>query len=123
MANPHAGEVSLTLAGRPYTMRPSFGAMVELEEALGCGVTDLASAILAKGAATLRTSQMAAIIWAGLKGAGTELSRDEVGTLVVQTGLAACIHPASQLLANMLTGGQPPREDSAGEAMAAAGAA
>ena len=99
-ANPHRGEASLTLAGTPRLLRPSFGALVAAEEELG----PLLALVERAGAGQLRLSEMAALFWHCLSDRDG-IMRDQVGEAVAAQGLAACAKPLRALLAQILQGG------------------
>lgn len=99
-ANPHRGEASLTVAGTPRLLRPSFGALVAAEEELG----PLLALVERAGAGQLRLSEMAALFWHCLA-ERDGITRDRVGEAVAAQGLAACAKPLRALLAQILQGG------------------
>lgn len=49
MANIHRGEVTLSVAGRAYTLRPTFHIMCQIEERIGLSVAELLERIRRKG--------------------------------------------------------------------------
>lgn len=114
VANPHRGEVSLTLDGRSRVLRPSFGAMVALEEAMGMTIPDLSLAVFKEGVVRLSAAQTRQIIAASLvKQAG-----DDVAAMIPDEGFVAAAQACSKLLVNMVTGGKAPSDDAPGERVA-----
>ena len=102
-ANPLRGEVPLTLGGRVYVLRPSFAAIVAVEQRLG-GVIALAVKG-SKGELGLR--EMAALIFETMEKDGSGApSEEEVGALILEEGLAAISPVVSALLAAILKGGR-----------------
>lgn len=104
-ANPWRGEASLTIAGTPYVLRPSFAALVAAEEELG----PLFALVERAGAGQLRLSELTALFWHCLSPRG-DLTRDAVGEAVLAMGLAAASAPLRLLLGQILQGdaGQAP---------------
>lgn len=86
MANTKRGDVDIDIGGEPYTMRPSFEALCEIEAATGKGILLLASEF-ANG--NIEVTKVAQIIYAGLGGFDkkTRPSFREVGNEVQAVGL------------------------------------
>ncbi|QEX18493.1 hypothetical protein FRZ44_38000 [Hypericibacter terrae] len=120
IANPERGEVAITLDGRRFVMRPDFEHLVEMEVRTGVGLVELTRRI-ASGKYGVR--DMAAIVTAGLKGAGEERADfAKVGAMILADGLTSLVDPVNQFLINAITGGKTPSgDDSSGEADAASG--
>lgn len=59
MANPHRGEVTLTFAGRTYTLRPTFHILATIEQRLGLTLSQLLCRVEDKG---LLASEMLIIL-------------------------------------------------------------
>lgn len=102
-ANPWRGEASLTIAGSPRVLRPSFAALVAAEEELG----PLFALVERAGAGQLRLGELAALFWHCLSPQG-DLSREAVGEAVVAMGLAAASAPLRVLLGQILQGDAGP---------------
>lgn len=98
--NPYRGEATLTVAGEPRSLRPTFSALVAAEEELG----PLFALVERASAGQLRLGEMAALFWHCLGEQGG-LTRDMVGEAVAGQGLAACATPLRALLAQILQGG------------------
>lgn len=98
-ANPWRGEASLTIAGSPRLLRPSFAALVAAEEELG----PLFALVERAGAGQLRLAELAALFWHCLTDR-TGLSREAVGEAVMTQGLAAATRPLRVLLGQILQG-------------------
>lgn len=115
MTNPHRGEVEIVLAGKSYTMRPTFQALAEIEHLAGAGMVALANRFIAK---QYGVRDAAAIIFPAIKATGeTGASYERVGELVVQTGLTNIAPALLQFVVNAISGGETPKP---GEAKAAA---
>ena len=95
MANPRRGEVAVTLAGRPYTLCLTLGALAELEDAFGVG--DLAALGQRFASGRLASRDLAKLLGAGLRGGGHPLADEEVRALP-----AACLDEAAAGVAAML---------------------
>jgi len=98
----------ITLEGKTYTLRPSFAALLQLEQRTGTGLITLARKF-ADGSFTLAEAE--AVLRAGIEGAG-QSAPAELGLLLVQTGLAGVAQPLAAFLHLALTG----EESSAGKA-------
>lgn len=98
--NPWRGEATLTVAGQPQLLRPTFAALVAAEEELG----PLFALVERAGAGQLRLGEMAALFWHCLALPGA-VTRDEVGEAVIRQGLSACAAPLRTLLGQILQGG------------------
>ncbi len=98
-ANPLRGEAQLTIAGAPRLLRPSFTALVAAEEELG----PLFALVERAGAGQLRLAEIATLFWHCLA-EGEGLSREQVGTAVLEAGLAQSAKPLRMLLGQILQG-------------------
>jgi hypothetical protein len=103
MANSRRGDIDAELGGKRYTLRLTLGALAELESAFGA--TDLVGLAKRFESGRLSARDLLRIIAAGLRGAGADMSDDDVAKLPVDGGLPAYAHIASQLLA--ATFGEP----------------
>jgi Phage tail tube protein, GTA-gp10 len=97
MANLHRGEIEAMLDGRPRTLCLTLGALAELEHAFG-GADMLA---IAERFETGRVSagDAAKIIGAGLRGAGADVSDDQVKAMGAEGGAAGFVRIVARLLA------------------------
>ena len=98
-ANPFRGEAALIVAGSPRLLRPSFAALVAAEDELG----PLFALVERAGAGQLRLAEMAALFWHCLANRD-DLTRDDVGSAVLQLGLAEASKPLRVLLGQILQG-------------------
>ncbi|PYE85719.1 gene transfer agent family protein [Pseudoroseicyclus aestuarii] len=97
MANPLAGEVTVTLDGVPHRAKLTLGALAELEDALG---EDSLTALIARfegGAVSSR--DVLALLTAGLRGGGWQGGRAELLTADLAGGPLGAARAAAQLLA------------------------
>ena len=98
-ANALRGEACLIIAGQPCRLRPSFAALVAAEEEIG----PLFALVERAGSGQLRLSELAALFWHCLA-PPHNLTHEDVGHAVVQTGLAGCAPPLRVLLGQILQG-------------------
>lgn len=101
MANRIRGEVEIVLAGQSYLMRPSFGGLAEIEDKSGL---DLLALAIKLGNNKTAIKDLVAVIYGGMKGAGSALSYEEVGELVVDEGVTKVAKPVAQFLSMALSG-------------------
>lgn len=122
-ANANRGEHSLTLAGKTYRLRPSYAAVVEIEEQLGRSAMEL---LRAANTMTLNFTDQG-VIAAELIRAGAEegddltrnVSAERIGELIFEEGTANALVALTVVLASAVTGGRTV----SGEAKAVATAA
>lgn len=98
------GGVAITLAGKTFTMTPSFQAIVEIEQHTDKGLLEL-MAYLIDGRGKITDS--AAVITAGLKAAGEPATVDKVGAMLFESGAKSFMRPVLTYLATLLNGGRP----------------
>lgn len=98
-ANPHRGEAALDIGGSARILRPSFTALVAAEEELGA----LFALVERAGSGQFKLSEMAALFWYCLTDKA-DLTREDVGAAVMQTGLAGCAPVLRVLLGQILQG-------------------
>ena len=96
MANRHRGEILADLGGRSRTLCLTLGALAELETALG-GEDMLALATRFESG-RLRASDAIAILGAGLRGGGEDISDADVAAMRVEGGAAGYVGIVSALL-------------------------
>ena len=98
-ANALRGEACLVIAGQPYRLRPRFAALIAAEEEIG----PLFALVERAGSGHLRLSELAALFWHCLA-PPHNLTREDLGQAVMQTGLAGCAPPLRVLLGQILQG-------------------
>lgn len=96
MANPRRGEIEAVLDGRPHVLVLTLGALAELEHAFGA--EDLMALAERFERGRLSARDAARILRAGLRGAGTEVSLDEVERMRVDGGAAGFARIVAELL-------------------------
>lgn len=105
MANAHRGEIEAELGGTRYTLCLTLGALAELETALGAD--DLLALTERFGKGRIAARDCVAIIGAGLRGAGHEVSDEEVARMTADGGAAGFVAIVSKLL-NATFGAEQP---------------
>ena len=102
MPNPHRGEVTAMLDGRAYTLRLTLGALADLETALD--ISDLVALAERFERGSLTSREAIAIIGAGLRGAGQDVTDEDVARMTPDGGVAALIKTAATLLTKAFAG-------------------
>ena len=101
MANPWAGEVALGVDGRARRMKLTLGALAELEASLGAeGLIPLVERF---EAGRFGARDVAALVAAGLRGGGMEITAAEVLEAEIEGGPLAAARAAAELLARAFT--------------------
>jgi len=81
MANPYRGEVELVLEGRARVMRLTLGALAELEADLESG--SLMELVQRFESGEFSARDLLALLWAGLRGGGLDISVSELAGMDV----------------------------------------
>jgi hypothetical protein len=116
MANRERGEISVTLGGKSYPLRPTFEAQCEAEDICGRGIVEMANRFQES---KYGIREVAALIFTSMRAAGeTGATFEAVGRLVAAEGIAAVKDAYLALLAEAVSGGKKPKP---GEDGAAAG--
>ena len=95
--NRRRGEVAARLDGRDYRLCLTLGALAELESAFAA--ENLNQLVERFGTGKLSARDMTAIITAGLRGGGHEVSEDEVRRMQCDGGAAGFARLVAELLA------------------------
>ncbi len=96
MPNPLRGEIAARLGGRDYVLCLTLGALAELEAALSAGDLMALAARFEQGRLSAR--EAIAVIGAGLRGAGHEITDAEVARLPIDGGAAGYVRLVAELL-------------------------
>lgn len=99
MAIKAVGEVEVTLGGKAYTLRPSWGAFEAIDNRLNCGIVEALTAIIA----SKRMSVAAVCLWAFATNGGKNDPRGKTdveffGEKLVEEGLIALTPALESLL-------------------------
>jgi len=97
MANKHRGEIEAEIGGARRRLVLTLGALAELEAAFGA--EDLPALAERFGSGRLKAHDLIRIIGAGLRGAGADVSDDEVAAMDVDGGAQAYVRIAADLIA------------------------
>jgi hypothetical protein len=96
-ANRHRGQISVEIAGKQWTMCLTLGALAELETAFGAAnLSDLVDKIASGNPGS---TQLIAIIGAGLRGGGHEVSNSEIAAWQFSGGLVGMVKIVGDLIA------------------------
>lgn len=96
MANRHRGELAATIDRREWTLCLTLGALAELEAEFGAAdLTDLFERL---GSARLGARQLSAILAAGLRGGGHDVTDAEVAEMRFEGGIAGMARLVGDLL-------------------------
>ncbi len=102
MANPYRGEVEITADGRRRVLRLTLGALATLETELNCeGLVDLAERF---ESGSVRADDVIAVLTAGLRGVGEDVSASEVAQMQFEGGAVGATQAAARLLSAAFTG-------------------
>lgn len=96
MANRRRGEVVAVLDGRAHTLCLTLGALAELEGRLGAGDLEGLARRFEEG--RLTAAEAIAVIGAGLRGAGHEVSNEAVAAMRIEGGAAGYVRLVAELL-------------------------
>lgn len=97
MANVHRGDVTAVLGGLERTLRLTLGALAELEAAFGA--EDLGDLARRFAAGKLRAIDAIRVIAAGLRGAGTPVTDEEVAAMETPGGAAGYVDIVARVIA------------------------
>ncbi len=110
MANRYRGEVDARLDGKTYALCLTLGALAELEAAFGDEDMLALATRFERGRLSARDAQR--IIGAGLRGAGHDISDDDVARMRADGGAAGFVDVVARLLSATFGGGgaEPPED-------------
>jgi hypothetical protein len=96
MANRHRGEIEAEIGGERRTLVLTLGALAELEAAFGAD--DLVQLAERFGSGRLKAQDLIRIIGAGLRGAGEDVSDNEVAAMAIEGGAQGYVRIAADLI-------------------------
>ena len=102
MANARRGEIEATLDGRRWRLCLTLGALAELEHAFGA--EDMLALALRFERGRISSRDAVRIIAAGLRGAGAEVTEDDVARMQADGGVGGFIDIVARLLAVTFAG-------------------
>jgi hypothetical protein len=97
MPNRHRGEIEAELGGERRTLVLTLGALAELESAFGADDLVALAERFERGRMSARDAIK--VIGAGMRGAGADISDEEVSRLAAPGGAAGYVKIVSELLA------------------------
>jgi hypothetical protein len=97
MANRHRGEIEAAIGGSRRRLVLTLGALAELEDAFGA--EDLVALTERFASGRLKARDLTRIIAAGLRGAGENVSDDDVAAMAVDGGAQGYVRIAAELIA------------------------
>ena len=104
MPNVHRGEIEAEIGGKTRRLVLTLGALAELEAAFG--VDDLVALAERFGTGRLKARDLIRIIAGGLRGAGEDVSDEDVAAMAVADGAAGYVRIAGALIAATFGGGE-----------------
>jgi hypothetical protein len=96
MVNRHRGEIEAELSGQRYTLVLTLGALAEIEHAYGG--EDLLAIAERFEQGRIKATDAIRVIGAGLRGAGTMITDEDVAKLRVDCGAAGYLRIVASLL-------------------------
>ena len=117
MANKERGEVTLELGGENYTLRPSFGAIGEIEDALGTNIFVLGRRLVIAdiGAREVIDFTHACLTHANPSRAGAKLDKAALAEAIFDAGPLAVMTVLAEFCVNFATGGRREKKVLPGE--------
>ncbi len=100
MANKLKGEVTLNLANKDYKARLTIDAIMQIEDACGCGIIKLATKM---SDGDIRMSEIIQVLLPALRGGGNDFQHTDIINLVQETGIVKSTTAVASLLAKTLT--------------------
>ena len=104
MPNRHRGEIEAEIGGARRTLVLTLGALAELEAAFGAD--DMVALAERFGAGRLKARDLIRIIGAGLRGAGEQVTDEEIALMDVEGAAAGYVRIAAELIAATFGGEQ-----------------
>jgi len=102
LPNPVRGEIAATLDGTPYCLCLTLGALAELEGVFGAD--DLMALATRFENGRMKSSEAIAVIGAGLRACGHEVSNKDVAAMRVEGGAAGFVAIVARLLTATFSG-------------------
>jgi hypothetical protein len=96
MANRYRGEIDVELDGRAWRMALTLGVLAELEDRFR--VASLGELVARLASGNLASAELAAVLAAGLRGGGQEVTEQEVARMQSPDGTAGYLKIVTRLL-------------------------
>ncbi len=103
MANRERGEVTLELGGESYVLVPSFGAVCEIEDALGANLFGLGRRL---ALAEITAREVIDLAHACLAQTGVKLDKAALGEAILEAGTLEVMAVLAEFCANYAFGGR-----------------
>ena len=108
MTNGARGEVTLTLGGETYVLRPEFGVVAKIEEALDMSLFKLA---MKAEAFDLKAEELVRTLRVLLAAHGHEVAEEALATAIGEEGVATVLVPLALFLRAYVWGGGQGKND------------
>jgi len=92
-------QVQISLGDKSYKARLTVDAIIQIEEAVGCGVIKLAQKM---SEADIRMTDIIAVLTPALRGGGKNIQEDQVKKIVGDVGIVAAATAVAELLTQSL---------------------
>ena len=100
MANKLKGEITLKLGEKDYKARLTIDAIMQIEDACGCGIIKLATKM---GEADIRMSEIVNVLTPTLRGGGNDVQQKDVLKIIEDVGIVKATYTVANLLTKSLT--------------------
>ncbi|MFQ6016783.1 MAG: gene transfer agent family protein [Kiloniellaceae bacterium] len=107
MANEARGEVELKLGGKIYLLRPTFGAVAEIEEAIETNLYDIGQRL---ERAQITARELVKFAHACLRHCGHAVENERLGETIVAEGTHKTILALTEFCRNYAFGGAPQKK-------------
>jgi len=108
VANRARGEVILRLGDDTYVLRPTFGAVCEIEDAIGSSLYEIGRRL---EGAEITARDLVAFAHACVTSAGYTVERDRLGSMIVDGGVHITVAVLLAYCRNYAFGGAPEKKD------------
>ncbi len=111
MANKHRGEVDITLLGESWTLRPTFGALAEIEDATGLG---LAAVVQRFASGAFGIADVAIVLREGMRAVRDDApDLEAIKPAIIEEGFGKYALAAGEFLSNAVLDETPVRKPAA----------
>jgi hypothetical protein len=111
MANPYKNEIEITLgeAGKKYTLRPTFKALIAIEEEVGKSIPEV---IRDANDGIFKISYIPSILKHGIEAAGGSITDEEIETAIEEDGINKTADHCVSFILNALSGSKHSKKNS-----------
>mgnify|MGYP003147944899 FL=1 len=107
MANPMKGQIKVKLGDKEYNARLTIDAIMQIEDAVGCGIIKLATKM---ADADIRMSDVVTVLLYALRGGGKDFQESDIKKIVQNTGIVESTAAMSTLIAQSLSSDSEEKE-------------